>query len=73
MKLDILDELQSIDDYVKVTLKIGTVLVGYADCIVYEEDSDGYDTIKMIRFEPKGQKHAIYLGIDDIISFEILA
>ena len=71
--MDILDELQSIDTCLKVVLRSGDVLTGYADCIVYDEDSDGYDTIKQIRFEPQHQKYAIYLGIDDILSYEIIA
>ncbi len=68
-KIDILDRLQATESLVQLHLKSGEVLLGRADCIVYEEDEEGYDTIKQIRFEPLGSEFAKYFTIEEIISF----
>ena len=68
--IDILDKLQAVDGYVRLVLKSGEIIFGKPDCIVYDEDEDGYDTIKKIRFEPWGGTYAIYYTIDEIESFD---
>ena len=68
--LDILDKLQDIYGYVRLILKSGEVIYGKPDCVVYDEDENGYDTIKQIRFEPWGGKVAKYFTEEELVSYE---
>ena len=67
--IDVLDKLQAVDGYVRLILKSGEIVFGKPDCIVYDEDEDGYDTIKTIRFEPIGNEYAKYYKEEDIQEF----
>lgn len=68
--IDILDKLQAVDGYVRLVLKSGEIVFGKPDCIVYDEDEDGYDTIKSIRFEPWENEYAKYYKEEDIQDFD---
>ena len=70
--MDILDQLQAEDKCVQLKLSDGNTVCGYADCIVYEEDDEGWDTVKMIRFEVQHNKFPEYYSSEDIIAFEVL-
>lgn len=67
--LDILDKLQSMDGYVRLVLKSGKIIFGKPDCIVWDEDAEGWDTIKTIRVEPIEGGFAKYFKAEDIESF----
>lgn len=67
--MDILDKLQEIHGVVQIELYSGERLLGRPDCIVYDEDDEGWDTIKKIRFEPLQEPYAVYFGLDEIKSF----
>lgn len=68
--IDILDKLQSVNGYVRLVLKNGEIQFGKPDCIVYDEDEEGFDTIKTIRFEPWDGIYALYYKADEIQSFD---
>lgn len=68
--IDILDELQAVNGYVRMVLKSGEIIFGKPDCIVYDEDDEGFETVKSIRFEPWNEIHATYFREDDIESFD---
>lgn len=67
--VDILDELQAVKGFVRLELYSGEIVFGKPDCIVYDEDDDGDETIKKIRFEPLQEPYAVYYGLDEIKSF----
>ncbi len=67
--IDILDKLQNVDGYVRLVLKSGEIMYGKPDCIVHDEDEEGWETIRKIRFEPVGCQHAKYFMTDEIESF----
>ena len=73
IELDILDKLQDANSYVRLVLIDGVVEYGYPHCIVYEEDEDGYETIKTIRFIPYFGIHDKYYKEHEIKSFEPIA
>lgn len=68
--LDILDKLQEEQGYVRLVLTSEEITFGMPDCIVYDEDEDGDETIKKIRFEPWGEQYAVYYGVNDIKAFD---
>jgi len=68
--IDILDKLQAVKGFVRLVLKSGEIMFGKPDCIVYDEDKNGYDTIKKIRFEPWMGGNAKYFKIDEIENFD---
>lgn len=68
--IDILDKLQNVDGFVRLVLKTGEVMFGHPDCIVWDEDAEGYDTIKTIRFEPYFSRFAVYFKVDEVESYD---
>ena len=68
--IDVLDELQAVDGYVQLVLKNGEIQFGKPDCIVYDEDKEGFDTIKTIRFVPWNSTYAVYYKEDEIQNFD---
>ena len=68
--IDILDKLQNVDGFVRLVLKSGEIIFGQPDCIVWDEDEEGWETIKTIRFEPYLSNQAIYFKADEINSFD---
>lgn len=68
--IDILDRLEEVSGFVRLVLKSGEIMFGKPDCIVWDEDEEGYDTIKTIRFEPFEGGVAKYFKVDDIESFD---
>ena len=68
--VDILDLLQAESGSVRLFLKSGETIVGRPDCIVYDEDEEGYDTIKQIRFEPHDSEFAMYYTEEEIRHYE---
>lgn len=68
--IDILDKLQAVNGYVRLVLKSGEIMFGKPDCVVWDEDEDGYDTIKTIRFEPFEGGFAKYFKMEDVESFD---
>jgi hypothetical protein len=71
-RIDILDDLQSTDGFVRLFLTSGETMDGVPDCIVWYEDEEGWDTIKTIRFEPVGRTTAMYFKVEDIERFELM-
>lgn len=67
--IDILDELQDVNSYVKLLLRSGDELYGISDCIEFDDDEETGEIIKSIRFIPMNKKYAYYLTEDDIVSF----
>lgn len=70
MKIDILDRLQVQKGYVRLILANGEIVFGKPDCIVYDDDENGEDVIKQIRFEQWDEYYAKYYGVDDIREFD---
>lgn len=69
-KLDIIDKLDGEDGFVQLVLKSGGIEFGTPVCIIYNEDEEGFDTIKRILFMPYFGLHSIDYGLDDIESYE---
>ena len=70
-KLDVLDYMQDEVGLMKVRLTDGSVIYGVADCIVMDEDEEGFDTIRNIKFNVLG-KNPIFLYPEDIKSYEMV-
>lgn len=68
--IDILDRLRAEKGFVRLVLASGEIVFGKPDCIVYDEDENGDEVIKQIRFEQWGETYAKYYGIDDIKEFD---
>ena len=68
--MDILDKLQSENGYVRLVMASGEIMFGKPDCIVYDEDENGDEIIKKIRFETWGEPYADYFGTDDIAEYD---
>lgn len=68
--IDILDRLQAENGTVRLFLRNGDSIIGEPDCIVYDEDEEGYDTIKQIRFEPQDSEFAMYYTEEEIHHYE---
>ena len=67
--IDILDELQDVNKYVKVLLRSGDVLYGVPDIIEFDDDEETGEIIKSILFFPMNKKYVYNLTEDDIVSF----
>lgn len=67
--IDILDELQDVNGYVKVLLHSGDVLYGVPDCVEFDDDEETGEIIKSILFFPMNKKYVYNLTEDDIVSF----
>ena len=50
--IDILDELQNVNGYVKVLLRSGDVLYGVPDCVEFDDDEETGKIITSILFFP---------------------
>lgn len=68
--IDILDRLQVQKGYVRLILASEEIVFGKPDCIVYDEDENGDETIKQIRFEQWGEPYAKYYGVEDIKEYD---
>ena len=68
--ITIIDKLQNIDSHVRLVLSNGEIMFGKPDCIVHEEDDEGWETIPMLRFEPWEIGRALYFKAEDIESFD---
>lgn len=66
--IDILDKLAARKGFVRLDLTNGESVFGRPDCIVFEEDEEGWDTIKHIRFEPFDSPYAQYYQAHEIKS-----
>ena len=71
LPLDILDEIEHEDKRIKVLLKSGEVITGVSDCIVYDEDENGEETVKNLRFINDGGESR-YVYLDEVESYEII-
>ena len=69
---DILDEIEYAKGKVKVLLKSGESLIGRGDCMDYDEDENGFETIKNLLFR-KDDGDYIYIYPDDVDSYEIIS
>ena len=69
-QIDVLDMLQEMNDYVKLVLTSGEIIIGLPHCIVYDEDEDGWETIKYIKFDPWKGQHSRFFKEEEIESFE---
>lgn len=67
--IDILDELQDVNGYVKVLLHSGDVLYGVPDCVEFDDDEETGEIIKSILFFPMNKKYVYNLTESDIVSF----
>lgn len=68
--IDILDKLQNVDGFVRLITKSGEIMFGHPDCIVWDEDEQGWETVKTLRFEPYFSNQSVYLKVDEIESFD---
>lgn len=68
--IDILDRLQEEEGYIRLVLTDGRIIYGLAQCVVYDEDENGWDTEKRIMLEPYPYGNSRFFGIDDIASYE---
>ena len=69
-KLDILDRLEEENGFVRLTLSSGEIVYGEPKCIVYDEDEEGWETIKNIMFEPYFATNPVFYKIEDITKYE---
>ena len=67
--IDILDELQDVNGYVKVLLRSGIILYGVPDCVEFDDDEETGEIIKSICFIPMNKQYMYYLREDDIESY----
>lgn len=72
LKYDILDRLQEEEGYVRLHLSNGKTLCGLPQCVVYDEDENGWDTVKSIMFDPYPFDHSIFLSATEIASYECI-
>ena len=68
-KLDIIDKLDDKDGFIQLVLKSGEIEFGTPLCIIYNEDEEGFETIKRILFKPYFGLHTKDFGLDDIESY----
>jgi len=68
--IDILDRLEEEKGYVRLVLTSGEIVFGIPQCIVYDEDEDGWETIKTIMFDPCGGQHSVFYKAEDIKSYD---
>ena len=72
-ELDIIDKLDGEEGFVELILKSGDVVFGEPLGIIYNEDEDGWDTIKRILFKPHLGLYSKDYGLDDIVSYKPIA
>ena len=70
MNYDILDVLQEEKGYVRLFLTDGRTLYGLPQCVVFDEDENGWDTVKNLMFELHPHRHPIFLGVEEIVTYE---
>lgn len=68
--IDILDKLEDVNGFVRLSMKSGEIIFGKPDCIVWDEDDSGMETIKTIRFEPFEGGYAKYFKAEEIEAFD---
>ena len=68
--IDIIDWLQEEEGYVKLFLASGETVCGRPQCIIYDEDDEGWETVKKIMFRPWGWKISVWFGLDEVVSYE---
>ena len=71
LPLDVLDKIEHEDKRIKVFLKFGEVITGVSDCIVYDEDEDGEEIVKNLRFINDGGE-VRYIYLHEVESYEII-
>ena len=71
--IDVPDRLQAEKEYVRLVLVSGKTVYGKPDCIVWDEDENGDELEKRIRFETWGEPYAKYYGVEDIRCYERIA
>ena len=59
--IDILDELQEVNSYVKVHLRSGDILYGVPDIVEFDDDEETGEIIKSIHFFAMNKKTHIIL------------
>ena len=69
-QMDILDRLQEEKGYVRIILASGEIVFGRPQSIVYDEDEEGWETVKTIMFEPWGLQHATFYKEEDIETYD---
>ena len=69
--MDVLDKIEHEDKRIKVFLKFGEVITGVSDCIVYDEDEDGEEIVKNLRFINDGGE-VRYIYLHEVESYEIV-
>lgn len=70
IELDIIDKLQEEKGFVRLVLKSGEIVYGFPQIIVYEEDEEGYETVKTIMFKPYFGLHEKFYKLEEIDSYE---
>ena len=68
--LDIIDRLEAAESYVKLVLKNGQVDYGFTDTVFFNEDDNGWETIKRIYFQSYFSPVMVDYGLEDIETFE---
>ena len=72
-QIDIVDRLQDEEGFVRIVLTSGEVVFGMPLCIVYDEDEDGWETIKTIMVRPWFGLHNAFYRLEDIESYAPIA
>lgn len=66
---DILDQLQDEESYVQLFLTDGSTIFGLPQCIVWNEDENGWETIKSLMFDPRPYKCSVFFMEGQIESY----
>ena len=67
-----LDMLEEERRCVRLTLSSGEILEGYSDYIFWQEDDEGWETIKTIWFRPRWSEDYYSLREDQIKFYEVI-
>ncbi len=70
IELDIIDKLQDEKGFVRLVLTSGEIVYGLPQMIVYEEDEEGWETVKTIMFEPYFGLNEKFYKLEEINSYE---
>ena len=68
--IDILDKLQEEEGYVRLVLRSGEIVFGRPQCIVYDEDDEGWETVKTLMFELWESRKMTFYKPEDIESYD---
>ena len=68
--IDILDELQEVNSYVKVRLRSGDILYGIPDIVEFDDDEETGEIVKSLLFIPMNKKY-VYNYIRNYCNFKI--